>query len=91
MRAGLLLFYMFSSHTTVSCVSAFLLDPDEYAGADSEALYDPGDLFLPEISDDYQNFDATTLMTPVEADVGLLPEISQGHVVIGAGLCPIQN
>lgn len=90
MRVGLLLLFIVSSRATVGFLSAFSLDPDGYAGADSEAPYDPEDLFLPEISDDYQNYDPTTLMTPVGPDVGLLPEISQGHLAIGAGPYPTQ-
>lgn len=90
MHVGLLSFYVLSSSAIVGYISAYSLGLDEDFVAGSEALYDAGDLLLPDIANDYQDFDPTPLMMQAGADGELLPEIQQGYDAAGAVLYVIQ-
>lgn len=86
MRFEHFLFYIFSSSATIGFISVISLGLDEYAGADSEALYGSEALFLPDVSDAYQDFDPTTFLTQAGADGDLLPDVSQELDATGAEL-----
>lgn len=87
MRVGLLPFYIFYSSTTVNYISGYSLGLSEYVEPDGgEPLYNAGDLYLPDISNTYQDFDPASLITPAGVDDDLFPEISQEHDATGAVL-----
>ena len=84
MRIGILLYYIFAFSAAVDYISRYSLGPNGYIEAGGEPLFNTGEIYLLDNSNDYQDFDLGSLIMPGGADEEELPELSQGDDAAGA-------